>query len=199
MTSDNLEQIKILAENAKSGNRTSMEQLVDIYHRDVFRMVFYRTRSKMDAEDITQEIFIKMVNSIHGLKDPLKFKSWLFSIAINKVRDYYRKRKMLGLLGMNPDQTENQPDMVMEDQLTYSPDKNLLDREFQDRLSDFLGELSRWEKEVFILRFINQLKIREVAATLKKSESTIKTCLYRALKKLSRNYELRDLLKGEPI
>ncbi len=191
--SDQNHQITILAENAMAGNRVSIEQLVDIFHQDIFRLVYYKTRTRMDAEDITQEIFIKMMKNLHRLKSPNKFKSWLFSIAYNHIRDYFRKQKMLGVFGLNAGVKDFNP----EDQDTNNPDEDLLKKEFQDKLFEFIEDLSRWEKEIFILRFINHLKIREVAAVLKKNESTIKTHLYRAIEKLSRNNELRDLLTGD--
>ena len=60
MTDQN-HQITILAESAMAGNRVSIEQLVETFHKDIFRLVYYKTRTRMDAEDITQEILIKMI------------------------------------------------------------------------------------------------------------------------------------------
>ena len=61
----------------------------------------------------------------------------------------------------------------------------------------FTNKLSRWEREVFHLRFLDQLGIKEIAMVLSKSESTIKTHLYRALHKFKETPELNSVLQGE--
>jgi len=74
---------------------------------------------------------------------------------------------------------------------------NLMRQEFWGHVRNFMDKLSRWEREVFLLRFMDQLTIREIAQSLSKSESAIKTHLYRAIKKFKENHELTQLLSGE--
>ena len=95
---DPLYNLTHLVGNAKSGDRASIEELAILFHKEIFRMVYYRTGSRMDAEDLTQEIFIKMSKNLNSLKDPSRFKAWLYSIALNRVRDFYRKKKLLSFL-----------------------------------------------------------------------------------------------------
>ena len=87
-----------LVEKALSGDRFAYEQLVNLFHGGIFRMVYYRTYSTMDAEDLTQDIFIQAFKNLSRLKAAEKFKSWLFSIAVNKVFDFHRKKKFQKLL-----------------------------------------------------------------------------------------------------
>ena len=84
-----------LVEKARAGNRASLGQLVDRFHKDVFRMVYYRIYSPMDAEDLTQEIFMQMSKSLSSLKDAGSIRPWLFRIALNRVRDFRRKKSIL--------------------------------------------------------------------------------------------------------
>jgi len=185
--------VVMLVEKANAGNRISMEQLVDLFHQDIFRMVYYRTRSKMDAEDLTQEIFIKMFKNLQRLNDARKFRAWLYRIAVNCVRDFHRKKNILTFFGTISKLEASNP----EDQDPNNPASILMRKEFFNSLRGFTKELSRWEREVFLLRFLNHLEIREIASILKKNESTIKTHLYRSLKKLRQNFKLRKLLAGE--
>jgi len=74
----------------------------------------------------------------------------------------------------------------------------LLRREFWDRLKKFAGGLSRWEREIFFLRFLDQLTIREIAEALQKSESAVKTHLYRAVNKFKNDREMALLMEGIP-
>jgi len=182
-----------LVEKANAGNRISMEQLVDLFHQDIFRMVYYRTRSKMDAEDLTQEIFIKMFKNLRRLNDARKFKAWLYRIAVNCVRDFHRKKKILTFFGTISKLEESIPD----GQNPNNPASILIEKEFLNRLHEFTKALPRWEREVFLLRFVDHLGIREIAGVLDKNDSTIKTHLYRALGKMRQNLTLRKLLRGE--
>jgi len=84
-----------LVEKARAGNRASPGQLVDRFHKDVFRMVYYRIYSPMDAEDLTQEIFMQMSKSLSSLKDAGSIRPWLSRIALNRVRDFRRKKSIL--------------------------------------------------------------------------------------------------------
>jgi len=185
--------VVMLVEKANAGNRISMEQLVDLFHQDIFRMVYYRTRSKMDAEDLTQEIFIKMFKNLRRLNDARKFRAWLYRIAVNCVRDFQRKKNLLTFFGTISKLEESIPN----GQNPNNPVSSLMRKEFFNCLRGFTKELSRGEREVFMLRFLNDLEIREIAYILKKNDSTIKTHLYRALKKMRQNLTLRKLLTGE--
>ena len=62
-------------------------------------MVFYRTHSRMDAEDLTQDVMLKAYRHIARLKSPEVFRSWLYRIAVNRVKDYYRRKKFKSLFG----------------------------------------------------------------------------------------------------
>lgn len=182
-----------LAGRAISGNRASLEHLTERFHAPVFRMVFYRTRSRPDAEDITQEVFIKMFESIQHLKDPKAFKPWLYRIALNRVRDHARKKSILRFFGSTVDM-EHMADSGGNP--GSFPEHDVVKREFFEQIHQFTQKLARFEKEVFLLRFVDGLGIREIAEVMKKNESTVKTHLYRALKKFKASPRFRDLVKG---
>jgi len=88
-------QVTILANQAREGNKTAFDQLIDLFHEDIYRMVYYRTGNRMDAEDITQEIFLNAFKSLSKLKNAKRFRAWLFRIGLNRVRDFYRKKRVL--------------------------------------------------------------------------------------------------------
>jgi len=181
---------------AITGNQRATEQLADLYYQTVFRMVYYRTRSKSDAEDLTQEIFMQMVKYVPRLKDKNRFRPWLFRIALNKVRDFYRKRQLLTFFGSHSDIPQAEEADNTQGQIG-TPADALIQKEFWQQFRQLGDSLPRQEREVFLLRFADNLKIKEIARILKKSESTVKTHLYRALKKFRQNSELRNMLKGD--
>lgn len=183
-------------ESALAGDRASFEELITIYQEKIFQMVYYRTGSRMDAEDLTQDIFMKAFRSLNTLKDKTRFRSWLFSIAVNRVRDFHRKKQILQFFDRDGDMRD--PDTSNVEMHDEPQEVNhVMRQEFWGHVKNFSDKLSRGEREVFFLRFLDELTIREIAQTLSKSESAIKTHLYRAIKKFKENHELTQLLNGE--
>lgn len=184
-----------LVEKAQHGDQTAFHRLVDQFQPEIYRMIFYRTRSEMDAEDLTQDVMLKAYKNIGRLKSPDVFRSWLYRIAVNRLKDYYRRKRFKALFGFVSVDEEGFHETA---ELTVKPEVEggLSKKDFWRQISRMLTRLSAGEKEVFLLRFFDQLSIKEISAALKKSESTIKTLLYRALRKLkAMSGELEELLE----
>ncbi len=188
--------IEVLVKHAKSGNRYSFEKLIVIFQEDIFRMAYYRTGSRMDAEDLTQDIFTQAFRSISRLKEVSHFKSWLYRIAVNRVHDFYKKKRVLVFLGSRDDLADFYRNGT-EDAENIQADDSLCRQEFWGHVRNLLKILSRREREVFMLRFFDQLNIREISAVINKSESSVKTYLYRALNKIKIDPEFFKIFEGE--
>ena len=187
-------QVTSLVKEAKAGSRTAFEQLVDLFQEDIFRMVFYRTRSAMDAEDLAQDIFMQAFKNLSGLKAVDRFRSWLYSIALNRVRDFNRKKRFRSLFYSFNDSHEVAQAYAKTNDHHEALD-NLMIQDFWKQIGLLLDKLSRMEREVFLLRFMDHLSIKEISRVLEKSESTVKTHLYRALQKFKREYSILQLLQ----
>lgn len=187
---DRIQQVPYIVEQAVSGDMKCLEELINLYHSRVFQMVYYRTKSHMDAEDLTQEIFIKMANSLHRLKEPHLFKEWLFRIAVNRVRDFHRRKRIVSFF-FSPDGGEDAKTPVNNP----NPLEEVMKKEFWEHFHELIQSMPRMEREVFTLRYLDQLGIKEIAGILEKSESTVKTHLYRSLKKFKEATRLRSLIK----
>jgi len=188
-------QIGDVVQRAKEGDRAAFGSLVSLFHEDIFRMVYFRTRSEVDAEDLTQDIFIQAFKGVKRLKETDRFRSWLFSIAVNKVRDFYRKRRFLFFMG-TPDEAGALQREGQEKGTDAEPLRNMEKKDFWNQIGGFLKKLSRLEKEVFLMRFLDQLTLKEIAEALGKGESTVKTHLYRALKKFKKEPGIQALIGG---
>jgi RNA polymerase sigma-70 factor (ECF subfamily) len=187
-------QLVALVDEAKAWSPTAFEQLVTLFQEDIFRMVYYRTRSSMDAEDLTQEIFIQAFKNVSKLKAADRFRSWLFSIALNRVRDFYRKQRLRKIFGTLDDK-EYGAEIPVETGAEPPALSNLVRRDFWKNVSAFLDKLSRMEREVFMLRFMDHLGIKEISQALGKNESTVKTHLYRGLRKFRTDHALVKLIE----
>ena len=177
--------VATLVEEARHGDRGAFQKLVSLFQEDLYRMLYYRTFCRMDAEDLTQEAFVQAYRKIGSLKNAEGFKAWLFSIAANRCRDFIRKKKLLAIFGLG-----SSDDL---DSLAYSThdksnriQENMQQKRFWNQVKELLSGLSGMEREVFTLRFMDQLKIGEIAEVLNKNESTVKTHLYRALRKMKK-------------
>lgn len=180
---------------AQKGDTVAFHRLVDQLQPGIYRMLYFRTGSKMDAEDLTQDVFLKAYKNIRGLQSPAVFRSWLYRIAVNRVRDHYRKKKFRALFG---NASVDEANFLETPAMAHPPEapERLERTDFWDQVRAMLTSLSRMEKEVFMLRFFDQLSIKEVSVALKKSESTTKTHLYRALSKVKEAAKgMEDLLE----
>ena len=186
--------VSALVDQAKAGSREAFEQLVVLYHEDIFRMAYYRTRSRMDAEDLTQEIFMRAFKNMKRLKSIDRFRGWLYSIALNRVRDFHRKRRFLVLSFTS---SEKNAEAGQSEESAAHPDAllRLVKQDFWKQIGLFVDKLPRMEREVFILKVMDELSIREISEALKKNESTVKTHLYRSLRKFKREDALRRFLQ----
>lgn len=185
--------MRVLIVEAQQGSSNALNQLVDMFHNDIFRMLYYRLYSKADAEDLTQEVFMKVFKNLTKLKEADKFKSWLYTIALNCVRDFKRK-KLWSIFQWTTHDDEDDTEPEIPDK-KFNPEQQLAQQEFWCQFHQFTEDLARQEREIFTLRFLDHLGIREIAEVLKKNESTVKTHLYRAIKKFKNNNEFQHLLK----
>lgn len=182
-----------LVDRARAGDRTAFNRLADRFHRQIYQMIYYRTQSQMDAEDITQDVFLQAFRNIRRLKSSVVFRGWLYRIAVNRVRDFYRRKKFKSLLGfVSMDQDAFQE----TEELAEAPEasKRLERGDFWRQIEHTLASLSRMEREVFLLRFFDELSIKEMSDALGKNESTVKTHLYRALQKVKDAASKMDLI-----
>ena len=185
-----------LVKQARDGNRIAFDQLIDLYQGDIHRMIYYRIRARMDAEDLTQDVFIRAYRSISRLREPERFRGWLYRIAVNRVNDYLRKKKVRSIFKSSDEGVDIQPDA---DKIREQPEalEQVLKEDFWRQVDRIAKKLSKMEREVFMLRFLDGLNINEIAQILKKSESTVKTHLYRSLAKFKKEKGLRQFLKED--
>jgi RNA polymerase sigma-70 factor (ECF subfamily) len=178
--------VTTLVNKAKEGERWAFERLMRMFHGEIFRMVYHRIRSRWDAEDVTQDIFLLAYKNLASLKEADRFRCWIFRIAVNRARDFNRRKRFLSLFEPLADH-EKERELPERDSNGH-PSMDAIDREtFWREVGSYLEKLSRKEREVFTLRFVDHLNIRETSEVLGVGESAIKTHLYRALSKFRKN------------
>ena len=137
----------------------------------VFGIIISVVKDRNLAEDVMQDTYIKMIKSIRIYKRNGKFINWLLTIAKNQAIDYYRKRNKEVLLDYN-DET-NEPLLKDDNKFTFSLETN--------RLLDLLSDI---EREIVILKIVNDFKFREIAEFVGKPLGTVLWIYNKSIKKM---------------
>ena len=170
-----------LIERAKRYEHQALTRLCELYYRDVYSYVYYRVSNVQDAEDLTDEVFLKMVEAIRSCRARTErsFMAWLFRIANSSVVDYRRRQAVRDHLPLDEKYlpTHAGPEAPVETKLT------------QERLQQAISKLTDDQQQVIILRFIEGLSNAETAQVLGKSEGAIKSLQHRGLASLRRILE----------
>lgn len=145
------------------------EEFVELYYERIFNFCRQFLGDYEEAQDVTQQVFSKCFASLPSLKDPQREKSWIYSIARNCCID--RKRWYKRYLSWFDGTVEEKPAARTD------PDMQLT-------LRKLISELPRQQREVFILRHLQDFSTEETAQLLKVSQGTVKTQLKRAVDKL---------------
>ena len=171
-----------ILERAVKRDRTAFAALYDLHIDRVYRYVYYWLPSKADAEDITQEVFVKAWRSIDKYKvTGAPFISWLMTIARNSVNSHHRASKRLVPLP--------ETDSIVSD--AVSPQAEAEMNFTRNYVRDSILKLKGEKQKVIQMRFISEMGYEEVAKALNKTEGAIRVLQYRALK------DLRDILEKD--
>lgn len=181
---------------AASGDQVAFERIVAHYRPALFRFFRPGTANDHDADDLCQDVLMQAFSKLNTLKDLDKFRPWLFKIAVNRQRQYYRWRRVRSWLSYT-DQPEPGPTSAdLRPRQTDSLD-DYLRGEFWSQVKDFVDRLSLREREAFNLRFLQDMNITEIAAVLGINSGTVKTHLHRAIAKFRGDERLTRLLKEQ--
>jgi RNA polymerase sigma-70 factor (ECF subfamily) len=164
-----------LINRAQQGDTEVISALYEHYHLTIFRYLFYRVGDRQTAEDLTSEVFLRMLRFLSGFHPPsASFSAWLFKIARNLAVDHFRKlgSQIIVPLEDNLDMGTDDLDKHMERSLT------------SDVLFQALRKLSDEQRDVVVLRFVTGMPIADVAGALDRSEDSIKGLQRRALTSL---------------
>lgn len=170
-----------LIQRAQEGDTKAFEELVRKYDRQVFSLAFQISRNYQDAEDIYQEVFIKVFKNIGSFNFKSTFFTWLYRITVNCALSFYKKRKNKNHISL-----EERGDNFLKEtaDISSTPEKTALDNELKEKIRESVDLLPQKQRTAFILRFYHQLKIKEIAMVTGCAEGTIKNYLFRAAGKM---------------
>ncbi len=176
-------QIKALIKQAKGGDARAFGQLFNYFSDDIFRFAYFKVSSKEKAQDITSETFLRVWRYLDRYKSN-NFKSYIYTIARNLIIDHYKSKRY-------------QTTTLLDDFSWIEADnkaltKELISQERQEKLHQAISQLSDNYQEVIILRFIEELSVKETAKIVDKSQVAVRVAQHRALKKLKKILEINE-------
>ncbi|PLX28938.1 hypothetical protein C0581_00490 [Candidatus Parcubacteria bacterium] len=164
-------------------NQENFVHIIDRYNRQL--LAYIKRISGLgyeDAEDVLQEVFVKIYYNLNGFNTKLKFSSWVYRITHNATMSELRKRKVRPI---NYVETE---DLVkIADELDIS--KEIEHKDLQNEINNILGKLDKKYREVLVLKFLEEKDYNEISDILKKPVGTVGTLINRAKKQFKKQYE----------
>lgn len=179
-----LSKATISVEKLRSGDRAEFANLVDAFSNPIYRMALNMLGSEQDAEDVLQETFIKVFKNVRDFEERSSLSTWIYRIAVNEALMILRKDKHKAESLDEPDDVDDVDEPREITDWCCQPEKTFMSEEMQKELQAAIKKLPEKLRLVFILRDMEDLSIRETAASLNITEMSVKTRLLRARLKL---------------
>ena len=169
--------VERLVEDARAGDPRAFGRLFDHYHGSVYRYIVSRVHRPSDAEDLTQIVFVKVLEALPRYESRgIPFGGWLFRLARNAVIDHVRTHRDHAELDV----------VVLRSGDGAGPDEIVAVRQALDEVAVALSSLTDEQRDAIALRFFAGLSAREAAAVMGKQEGTVRGLQFRAIATLRR-------------
>ena len=181
----------LLVRRCIAGDAVAWEEIVQRYHRRIYNICYRFAGSADDAQDLTQEVFIRMYRTLNSY-DVARgaFMTWVTTLSRNLLVDHFRKTKHDRLTDSLDTTASDNPDaMTLSERIPDegpAPDSGVQSRETRDAVHQALQKLSPELREAVILRDLQDMDYREIAMVLKVPEGTVKSRINRGRGELAR-------------
>lgn len=165
------------------GDRHAFRMLVQRYQKPVYNFFIRSVRSREDAEDLTQQLFIRLFSSSYKVKKNASFRTFLFRIASNLLIDFSRRQKHRKTVSID-DLADGDAGIFLQSR-SVMPDRYAEGTQIRMRYAEALSSLPVEWRVIFELRMTEGMSYREIAETTGKSVSAVESVLFRARERLS--------------
>ena len=173
--------LKLLVEQAQKGKREALEELYLLHFDRIYSYLHMSVGNRHDAEDLTTQVFVKMLESIGRFRwRSAPFSAWLFRIAHNLAMDHFRANKR-----WQPEEEVPEPDPGDRS----AAEEEALESIGRESMLEMIGKLSHEQQQVLTLKFVFNFSNAEAATILDKTEGAIKSLQHRALASLQRQQQ----------
>jgi RNA polymerase sigma-70 factor (ECF subfamily) len=180
-----MEEEKKIIDRVQSGDQLAFKQIVELNKKMVYYLAYDLTGNHQDAEDLSQEVFIKMFKSISKFRGEAKLSTWLKKITVNLYIDMKRSKLYKSFNMQYP--IEDKEFEINSNQSLSNPDNNMDIKMLSAKVEFSLHKLSPKEKSIFIMRHFQEMTIAEISDSMNIAVGTVKSLLFRAVQKLQQN------------
>ncbi len=179
-------QAKDIVRRVLEGDTNAYALLVDAYKNPILQLAYRMTGSLQDADDLAQEAFIRAFRNLHRYDMDRPFFTWLYTVAINGIRNHLKKKQREDSGFVRSDRSEEAADDTpgMEDRLDEAREA--------ERLESTLRRLPADQREALVLRFYQELSLEETSEVLGVTLSAAKMRIYRGLERLKQLLSRRE-------
>jgi len=182
---------KILVERFKGGDQAAFKELVLKYQKKVYLIVYGMLGNHHDAQDKTQEVFLRVFKHLPSFEGTSSFYTWIYRISVNLCIDHYRRRKMRSY--EYDDSFKHAPGVVEESVFPVvssasreTPTGRLLKEELGAKIREAMDKLSPKHRQVLVLRELEGMSYQEIADIVGISIGTVMSRLFHARKQMQR-------------
>ncbi len=180
-----MEREETLIKEAQSGSIVAFEALVRRYDQQVMQLAFSLVHDVQDAQDIYQEVFVRVFRNLKRFQFRSQFSTWLYRVVVNYCINFNRKKRRANFFSLNGENENGEATWSATLKGTeISPEDSMLNQELSVKIEHAVAQLSPKQKTVFVLRHYQGMKLQEIANILKCSEGTVKNYLFRATQKM---------------
>jgi RNA polymerase sigma-70 factor (ECF subfamily) len=178
-----------LVSQCRRGDPQAFEQVFALYRGPLYAYLARATGDRHEAEDLLQDVFVRLVENLDRYEESGRFEAWVFRIAANRVRDWARRRKRAertasAAPGGRDDDGDGPLPGVLDKVVETPPEERLVAGEQLRRLELAMAELEAEERQVLVLRHYGDLSFREIADIMGSPLGTVLAKSHRALLKL---------------
>ncbi len=174
----------------KSDDSAAFKTFYEIYKDMIYNVCYRMLNNKQDAEDVTQDVFVKAIRSMHQFRSDAKLSTWLYQITINTSLNYTRKKRIAAWLSLD---FLVEKDEYILDNAQAGPDAELEKSESEAQVLRAIHSLPPRQRMAVILQRYEELSYKEIATVMKTSLSAVESLLHHAKDNLTE--KLISLLK----
>jgi RNA polymerase sigma-70 factor (ECF subfamily) len=178
-----------LARRALKGDQQAFAEIVALYQDKLYHMAFRMLGSRQEAEDVTQEAFLRVYRNLDRYDESMKFSTWIYRIATNLCIDRLRKRKQTYSLDAESSEHEGLDGYALIPGDDRTPESEMLLTETQRIVREAIETLPAKYKSVMVLRYLHDLSLQEIGEVLDMPVTTVKTRVHRGREFLRKKLE----------
>jgi RNA polymerase sigma-70 factor (ECF subfamily) len=182
-----------LISRAAAGDAAAFQALVERHRSMVYRVAYQFAGNHHDAEDIAQEVFVKVYRSLDRFRQDAQLSSWMYRIVMNACIDHRRRHSPAGAAPFSEDAEHK---MLNTPEETPGPEERAYAGELGAVLESAIAELPKGQRIVFVMRHHQGLKLCEIAEALGLAEGTVKRQLHAAVHRLRQALTVANVTAG---